>query len=433
MSNSAILEVIIGMIFVYSLVAILVTQINTVIANLLKLRAQHLKHAVQQLVTDPTTQARLLTHPLINLVPRPLDPNREMSEQFAEKVADDSGTTSVSWIAPATFAQVLLDLVAAQSATSNDLYGPLQKIASTVLVGAEKAQIGALLRRVQLTGQGIDDLQAAILNLADPADQQALLQAFDAADAATQQFATDSPALIAVRRGLLNIENPDFKRAIDTILSGVHSIEDAEQRVEQWFNNRMDQATQTYKMRIQYISIAIGLVLVLVLNLDTLQIARTLWNDPALRDTVSVAARASLDSGALQNQINSLNPVTPVPDLNPNATPEPTPSAAEIAATQKQIQDSLQQAQGTVDNLLELRLPIGWGLTPVTSASANALDPFPLEDTRNLWNFWPGNNPLNWLGLLIKKLIGLALTTLAVSQGAPFWFDLLNRIATGKR
>ncbi len=432
MFNSAILEVIIGMIFVYSLVAILVTQINTVIANLLKLRAQHLKHAVQQIVTDPTTQARLLTHPLINLVPRPLDPNRAMSAQFADKIANESGTTSISWIDPATFSQVLLDIVAAQSGASKDIYGPLQNIANTVLVGAEKAQIGSLLRKVQLTGNGVDDLQAAILNLADPADQQALLQAFDAADATTTEFGTDSPALIAIRRGILNIENPDFKRAFDTILSGVHSIEEAEKRVEQWFNNRMDQATDTYKTRIQYISIAIGLVLALVLNIDSLQLARTLWNDPALRDTVSAAAHAALDNGTLQNQINSLNPATPVPDLNPNATPEPTPSPADIAATEKQIQDSLQQAQGTVDNLLELRLPIGWGLTPVNSGSINALDPNPLEDTRNLWNFWPGNNPINWFGLLIKKLIGLALTTLAVSQGAPFWFDLLNRIATGK-
>ncbi len=241
MFNSAILEVIIGMIFVYSLVAILVTQINTVIANLLKLRAQHLKHAVQQIVTDPTTQARLLTHPLINLVPRPLDPNRAMSAQFADKIANESGTTSISWIDPATFSQVLLDIVAAQSGASKDIYGPLQNIANTVLVGAEKAQIGSLLRKVQLTGNGVDDLQAAILNLADPADQQALLQAFDAADATTTEFGTDSPALIAIRRGILNIENPDFKRAFDTILSGVHSIEEAEKRV----NTLIEQAKAT--------------------------------------------------------------------------------------------------------------------------------------------------------------------------------------------
>ena len=51
-------------------------------------------------------------------------------------------------------------------------------------------------------------------------------------------------------------------------------------------------------------------------------------------------------------------------------------------------------------------------------------------DTRNVWNLVPGNNPA-WLTLLFSKIVGLIVTTIAVMQGAPFWFDLLRR-ATGK-
>ena len=52
----------------------------------------------------------------------------------------------------------------------------------------------------------------------------------------------------------------------------------------------------------------------------------------------------------------------------------------------------------------------------------------PRQDTRNLWNMLPGNNE-SWFGLLLQKLLGLVLTTLAVMQGAPFWFDLLKRVS----
>jgi hypothetical protein len=41
----------------------------------------------------------------------------------------------------------------------------------------------------------------------------------------------------------------------------------------------------------------------------------------------------------------------------------------------------------------------------------------------------PGNSPY-WLQLWLEKIGGLILTTVAVMQGAPFWFDLLKRLTT---
>ena len=68
------------------------------------------------------------------------------------------------------------------------------------------------------------------------------------------------------------------------------------------------------------------------------------------------------------------------------------------------------------------------GRVDEAGADLSVLDP--LRDTRNLWNVLPGGNP-GWFGLLVEKLVGLLLTTIAVMQGAPFWFDLLRR-ATGR-
>ena len=52
-----IIQVAIGMIFVYSLLSILVTTLNTVITNVLRWRAKHLKAALESLITDPEVQA----------------------------------------------------------------------------------------------------------------------------------------------------------------------------------------------------------------------------------------------------------------------------------------------------------------------------------------------------------------------------------------
>jgi hypothetical protein len=50
----------------------------------------------------------------------------------------------------------------------------------------------------------------------------------------------------------------------------------------------------------------------------------------------------------------------------------------------------------------------------------------PRTNPRNLWNFTQING--NWFGLLIQKIVGILASTIAASQGAPFWFDLLNRL-----
>jgi hypothetical protein len=83
-----------------------------------------------------------------------------------------------------------------------------------------------------------------------------------------------------------------------------------------------------------------------------------------------------------------------------------------------------------VESLLALRLPIGWEFTAQSTCQPNTIEN-PCGNLRNLWNVGPANNA-DWLGWLIRKVVGWALTVIAIAQGAPFWFDLLNRIARGR-
>lgn len=447
MLDATIIEVVLGLIFVYSLLAILVTQINMVISNIFNLRARHLKAAVRDLITDPTTQARFMTHPLIALVQRPLNPDRPLSAQGAVQVVE-SNTSDVEWIEPDVFAGVLTDLVSAQATGDSDVYAPLLRVANTVLDPVNKAEVSALTRRIQTGNAHFEDLLSYITALPDAADRQALLQALNDVESSLQEFGTESNPLINLYRGLRNIENEDFQRALDTIVRTAESLEEAQARLAQWFDKSMVRVTETYKRKIQLISLGVGLALALVLNVDTLQLAQALWGDPTLRQTIVVAADTARVSGALQSQIdaavatqNALLNATPTaaPNTLPQADFVPAPEATPPPISDEQqaileLGESAAKSAYTLESILALNLPIGWHITnPVTDRALLLSAVNPLTDARNLWNYWPGNNPEHWFGLLLRKLLGIALTTIAVSQGAPFWFDLMNRIAQGRR
>jgi len=53
-------------------------------------------------------------------------------------------------------------------------------------------------------------------------------------------------------------------------------------------------------------------------------------------------------------------------------------------------------------------------------------DGIPLGWNRNVFN---DNQGKFYLPLVFLKLIGLAATVLAIMMGAPFWFDVLNKIS----
>ena len=146
---------------------------------------------------------------------------------------------------------------------------------------------------------------------------------------------------------------------------------------EEWFDDAMERVSGWYRRKVQLALTVIAAALTLFLNADTIQIARNLWADQAVRKAVVERASATSASGAEQPQIR------------------------EIAAT--------------VDDLEELKIPLGW---------STADDPTPeTPDPQRL--VWPWSD---W-GWFFAKLLGLTLTTAALTLGAPFWFDVLSKVA----
>lgn len=143
------------------------------------------------------------------------------------------------------------------------------------------------------------------------------------------------------------------------------SLDRARLNIEKWYDEAMERAIGWYKRKLQTMTFCVALCVVLITNADTLMILNRLWSDPTQR-------------AAITAQASRLN-------------------------TEPQPQNARQLDKATQDVAAGL---LGW-------APPRANDPRSLP-----------SNEWGWL----MKSIGLIISAFAVSLGAPFWFDMLNKI-----
>lgn len=405
MGNAAIIEVAIGLIFVFSLLSILVTQINSLIVNFLNLRAKRLKEQLDVLLTDPVIRAKVFTHPLIGMVRADegtiilTDPNETISAQAAQALTEDK-RARVGYINPNEFSDVLVDILTAR--TGQKLYEELIKVINDMPASVDKSKFRELLRQIQLQGTGMPELRDLIELLTDEETKRKMLFALNLVDAALDKFQVDRSELIPLVLGIRQIRDKYMRAALEAVISASSSLDDAKAKLSYWFDNSMDHASEVFQAEMQRFSLVIGFLLALILNVDTLHMGRILWEDPALR--TAVVATAAVNA----------------PQLEARGEQEAT------GTEEGDLVGSFQATQDTLRQLLDLRLPIGWHYSVPTEDDLIARD-----DARNLWVFIPGNSA-DWFGLVLRKIIGLVVTAIAVAQGAPFWFDLLRRLAQGR-
>jgi hypothetical protein len=169
---------------------------------------------------------------------------------------------------------------------------------------------------------------------------------------------------------IAKIESKPVREALTALRSqaggDMHRFQHA---AETWYDDVMERVSGWYRRRVQLVLWILGIFVVLSLNADTIQIGRALWTDKTVRAAVS--ARAS--------------DVAKCPDIN---------------------NCNLDKVAQNVKDVQSLDIPLGW-----TNGEA-----------------WPDD----WWPFSIKlalKLLGLLMTVAALSLGAPFWFDILSKVA----
>ncbi|MEL6306813.1 MAG: hypothetical protein AAFN11_01200 [Chloroflexota bacterium] len=410
---SPILEVLIGMVFVYSLLSILVTQINKLISTSLRLRAKHLRGAFDEIIHDEEIRAKVVTHPLIRLMDKDMVlPNQRLTKEQIDEILD-SGVNLVEWVDPETFVNVLSTVIKVDH--DRELYGALLDIVDGMPDGEERRRLRRMVDTVVDTGEGVEELKTYISEMTQKAHKNALIKMINDITAEIGNTNFEGKSNIALMAGIRKINNVYFRESMKAILSTSQTLEEAETKIAKWFDDSMDRTSQAFKGAMVYLSLAVSCVLALVLNIDSLHLAQTLWDDPALRDTVIAAVE--------QADITELE----LTEAEASNIPEDTDES-----NTDEVVDSVTDAGADVVTTLEqissLRLPIGWAFDNLSDGDVG--DEAFIGNSRYLWNYVPTNNP-DWWQLLLLKILGIGATMVAIAQGAPFWFGILHRLSGG--
>jgi hypothetical protein len=210
-----------------------------------------------------------------------------------------------------------------------------------------------------------------------------------------------------LREKIRTLEDKELRRVLLAMLDdAAHDMKDVREAITEWFENTMDRAQGWYKRYAHKLLLLIAAIVVCITNADTLAVGGALWRDPALRAIIVTEANATVAARPSELRETSANHRRPALDATPApASDQADPLLADITSAAARVDERADSLR----KLKELGLPLGWGAANVPA-------------TTNDW---------------ILKIAGLLISILAASQGAPFWFELLNKVVnlrgTGKR
>lgn len=388
MFGSGTLDTVIGLMFVFLLVSMLVTIINEMIAASFMSRAKWLRRGIDRLVGAEWME-KIYAHPLVEGTARKRStwviergPSYIPSRSFANVLMNviQQGSTEIAGFRHSL--RQLLESASSTGATLEQLQQQLSDLAADMQrTGGMPAVIAAdVVRQLQ-----VNAASRRLNTWATP-----LQGPYTVANACAdiQHFIDGMPARY-VRQTLEALPPGDLQRTLLTLFDDAkNDVEKLKQNIEVWFNSGMDRVNGWYKRRSQLVISIVALVLAIAMNVDAITIFRHLQAYPAAAEAVA-------------------NTATQVARQN-------TPSAQGNALELRPSKDLDEQLDEVQKQLKELAIPIGWVRHGTKTEQANGQE-------------WPSD--VGAVGkLLVQHAFGWLLTALAATLGAPFWFDMLNRV-----
>ncbi|HEX7766175.1 MAG TPA: hypothetical protein VF443_05640 [Nitrospira sp.] len=206
------------------------------------------------------------------------------------------------------------------------------------------------------------------------------------------------PGFADVQSAIQNLPPSKIKSALLTSLIAAQGNFDAFRKsVATWFDDSMERLSGAYKRHLKLISIIVGCAVAVIFNADTFEVGKTLWSDGELRAQMIRAAGVTGAANAEPQRGEE------------SAQPAGPPSQpAEIATAFKTANENLRP------------LPIGW---PPCSPSDKTGQPARASGADRTCP----TEQSAWLRFALFKIVGWFITGLALSLGAPFWFDTLSK------
>ncbi|MFL6263857.1 MAG: hypothetical protein ACJ76Y_29550 [Thermoanaerobaculia bacterium] len=202
-----------------------------------------------------------------------------------------------------------------------------------------------------------------------------------------------------VRLAVQKIPDAKIQRALLTLVDDAQGdLDKIKKNFGVWFDHSMDRVSGWYRRKVQLIILVLGILTSFGIGVDTIATVKLLWGDSVLRSALVAAAQAEV------------------------AKKQPPPqTAAQVAAA---------PAAPNFDQ-------VGKNLKDLQSQfSSLEIPTYPPNGICAEWNTVqkPRPCPKGWWSLLTfwlrRHWLGFIITSAALSLGAPFWFDLLNKLVS---
>ncbi len=198
-------------------------------------------------------------------------------------------------------------------------------------------------------------------------------------------------SLFEMAKDKLGAESADAAKALDAF----------KQEIDAWFERTMNRASGWYRRKSQFWQFVLAALMVAATNADTLMISEQLANDPQAR-AVAVQAAVELVKA-------------PPPGVDFESEPDVADSTApqDEAEAKRRYLEARTRAEEAVGRLEDVtsraQLRVGW-------PDPRWRDESSAEAQLPRWQRWA------------RKLLGLLITVCAVALGAPFWFQMLEKL-----
>ncbi len=442
MVTSAILELAIGVVFVWLLFSLALSTVNDALALVFRIRAKHLWLAVGRVLEPSTTrQARRFWDTIIRL-PFSRD-EYDVRPRSSASAADNPVRPTEAPPETGALQQRLQDLYdrLAPNLTDVALRGRRSKLTSlpTNLLAEAVARLatsvfpGDLVAQSNLprSGQAVwnleqrAQLETAVGQLAP--DQNVTLDAvrnFTIEGKTPEQleelwsragerltardlvhYFQDQPALADSLRSVLRISSVEeqAKAAIATVQARI--------------DREMEQLSALYRRQSRKVLGLLGLPFVLATNTNAVGLVQQLHRDANLRQVVSASA-----ASVSETDLNAVTakyctpPTTTSPPASPaiNADPQSKPKPPTV----EDVRDELRCAVRILGAADQLELVPNWASRWNASASTE-------RGCCRLWRFVQSTVRSTVVDF---GWVGRPITLIALSFGAQFWFDILRRL-----
>lgn len=399
MLNSTVLDVGIGLIFVYLVLGLMCTTVNEWLAQCFKMRAETLRQGLHALLDGPLARPSAARAGNVEIKPENLNFPRLLQRLIApgDRLAAALDLDPANTPEPDVLASVDAAVKEALAARLNrlldlpDLYARIDtaRISAATLTAAQKQAGGNLrLANYNLLAEAYPDEIGGLIHafynhpliksLSKPGQHPSYV--------ASRTFVTaimdilsggtvDGVSIDSIKAAIVNLPEGDAKRSLATLTQGADDVVAFQKNLEHWYDDTMDRVSGWYKKKVQIVTAVVAVGIAIFANADTVQISRKLFVNPTVRAKIVAEAGVPL-------------------------TPQEKADVGELTGW---------SAEFTTFNAMNGK-----------SSLNDAFPGFELVRSPSLF--------VAWLSAIVPvHLLGWFLTAVAVSLGAPFWFDTLNK------